>query len=311
MKRTGRIPWGEIRVGLLLTAVIAVVLWASFSGGGASIFDDKVEYRAYFANAGGLVTGAPVWIAGIEVGNVSDIDFVNQGPDRLIEVHIDVLESIQYMITQNATVEIGTIGFIGDKYVEVNAGSLDLPMLEAGSEIPAVKSPGVDALFAEGQETFTSAQGLVKNLEEITDEMKAGKGTLGQMVANDTLYREMTDMVSALTVLIGDMQSSQKKIVSSIENISTNLDGITEKVNNNEGTIGKLVSDPGLFEELHSSAARVDSILAKINQGRGTAGAMVNDDEMYQEIKNLIVRVENLVSDIEKNPRKYFKFSVF
>ncbi len=60
-----------------------------------------------------------------------------------------------------------------------------------------------------------------------------------------------------------------------------------------------------------TSAGRIDSILARVERGEGSAGALVKDDSLYIEIRNLVLRVENLVSDIEKNPRKYFKFSVF
>jgi phospholipid/cholesterol/gamma-HCH transport system substrate-binding protein len=66
-----------------------------------------------------------------------------------------------------------------------------------------------------------------------------------------------------------------------------------------------------VFDNLHASTGRIDSILARLSQGSGTAGAILTDDELYVETKNLIVRIENLVDDIEKNPRKYFKFSVF
>lgn len=118
-------------------------------------------------------------------------------------------------------------------------------------------------------------------------------------------------MLAAMTVLIDDMQESQKRIVSSIESVSENLSGISRKVNDNEGTLGRIISDPAIYDNLHSSTGRIDSILARISRGEGTAGALVNDDELYQEMRNLIVRIENLVIDIEKNPRKYFKFSVF
>jgi phospholipid/cholesterol/gamma-HCH transport system substrate-binding protein len=117
--------------------------------------------------------------------------------------------------------------------------------------------------------------------------------------------------MSSMTVLIGELQKNQERLVSSIENVSTNLSAISDKVNSNAGTVGKLIGDPGLYDNIHSSTGRLDSILARVERGDGTAGAIVNDAELYEEVKNLIVRVENLVTDIEKNPRKYFKFSVF
>jgi phospholipid/cholesterol/gamma-HCH transport system substrate-binding protein len=296
---------------MLILFAAAVIIWASFSGGGTSFIDSKVNYVAYFANAAGLVRGAPVWLAGVEVGNVYSLKIVNLDEKRKIEAKFNVLSSVREMITEDATIKIGTIGFIGDRYLEIIPGTAGLPLIEEGAEIRSVSPADVGSMFAEGEKTMLKAQDLVDNLTGLTGKLKNGEGTAGQLFTNDALYHEMTKMLAAMTVLVEGLQENQAKITASIDNISGNLDGITEKVNENEGTIGRLIADPGLYDNLHASSGRIDSILAKINQGRGTAGAMVNDDELYQEIKNLIVRIENLVTDIEQNPRKYFKFSVF
>jgi len=311
MKRTIKVKWGEIKVGILIMAAIAVLLWASFSGSGTSIFDKKINFYSYFPNVNGLVKGSPVWIGGVEVGNVYSIQFVNLDSARQIEVKYRVLESIQNMITEDAASKIGTIGFIGDKYVEIIPGTLGKPMIAEGGEVHSVSSGDLGAVFAESEKAISGARDLTGNLSIITDRIARGEGTAGQLFVNDTLYHEMTKMLAALTVLIDDMQDSQKKIVTSLESLSGNMDEIAGKVNSNEGTLGKLIADPDVYDNLRSSTGRVDSILARISRGDGTAGALVQDDELYQDIKDLVVRIENLVTDIEKNPRKYFKFSVF
>ncbi len=311
MKRTVKVKWGEVRVGLLLVFAVSAVLWATFSGGGTSILESKVKYMAYFNNVQGLVTGSPVWIAGVEVGNIYSIEFVNYDSTDQIQVKFRILESVQNMITTDARAMIGTIGLIGDKYIEIIPGTLTNPILGEGSAINSTRPADISQAFAAGQEAMESTRELADNLNEITRRIRRGEGTIGKAFIYDTLHNEITDLVAALTILIKDMQKTQGKVVASIENISTNLDGIIDKVNSNQGTLGKIISDPSIFNNLHSSTGRIDSILARIARGDGTAGAMLTDDELYQETKNLIVRIENLVSDIEKNPRKYFKFSVF
>jgi phospholipid/cholesterol/gamma-HCH transport system substrate-binding protein len=82
-------------------------------------------------------------------------------------------------------------------------------------------------------------------------------------------------------------------------------------VDDGEGSLGKLVNEEQLYNNMVRSTGRLDSILAKIDRGEGTAGALVNDAQLYEDVRNLMVRVQNLVADIEANPRKYFKFSVF
>jgi len=311
MKRSTKIKWGELRVGILLAIAVVIILWASFSGGGTSIFDSKVGFMAYFKNVNGLVKGSPVWVSGIEVGNVTSIKFVSLDEERQIAVKFRVLKSVAKIITSDATIKVGTIGLIGDKYIEVVPGTLTKPAIPEGSVIPSVTPGDISAVFAEGEKVMLETRDLTGNLSELTGRINRGEGSVGKMFTEDSLYNEMTRLMAALTVLINDMQQNQGRIVSSLESMTDNINGIAEKANKNEGTIGRLLSDPGLYDNIHTSSGRIDSILAKINTGQGTAGAMVNDDELYQEVKNLIVRIENLVTDIENNPRKYFKFSVF
>jgi phospholipid/cholesterol/gamma-HCH transport system substrate-binding protein len=311
MKRTVKVKWGEVRVGLLLVFAVTAVLWATFSGGGTSLLESKVNYMAYFDNVQGLVTGSPVWIAGVEVGNIYSIEFVNYDSTDQIQVRFRILKSVQNMITTDAKAMIGTIGLIGDKYIEIIPGTLTNPILQEESAINSTRPADISQAFAAGEQAMESTRELADNLNEVTRRIKRGEGSIGKVFLYDTLHNEISDLVAALTILIRDMQKTQGKVIASIENISTNLDGIIDKVNSNQGTLGKIISDPSVFDNLHSSTGRIDSILARIARGDGTAGAMITDDELYQETKNLIVRIENLVSDIEQNPRKYFKFSVF
>ncbi len=311
MKRSNKVKWGEIKVGVIITIAIFVLLWASFSGGGTSIFDKKIRYVAYFDNVSGLVKGAPVWIAGVEVGNVQSITFVNLDSAGQIEIKLRVKEAVANMITIDARIRLGTIGLLGDKYMEIIPGTLGKPRIAEDGAIRTDAAGDMAAIMSEGEELVTTSRKVMSNLGNITEQIKNGDGTVGQLVTDKQLYTELTSLIASMTVLIDDLQKNQARITLAIENISSDLEGISAKANSSGGTIGKMLGDPGMYDNLHSSAGRIDSILSKINRGQGTAGAIVNDDELYQEIKNLIVRIENLVTDIEKNPRKYFKFSVF
>ena len=72
-------------------------------------------------------------------------------------------------------------------------------------------------------------------------------------------------------------------------------------MNRGEGTLGNITT----------STACLDTIILRVNAAEGRMGLLVNDTALYIEVTELMVRVNNLATDIEKNPRKYFKFSVF
>ncbi|MCP4704648.1 MAG: MCE family protein [candidate division Zixibacteria bacterium] len=311
MKRSTKVKWGEIKVGVLITIALFVLVWASFSGSGTSIFDKKVKFVAYFDNVNGLVKGAPVWIAGVEVGNVSSIKFVNLDSAGQIELKLRVKESVTNMITIDARIRLGTIGMLGDKYLEIIPGTLGKQLIAEDGAIKTDAKGDLAAIMSEGEELISSSRKTMGNLCDITKQIQNGEGTLGQLISNDELHVELAGLISSMTILMDGLQKNQERITGAMENMSSDLADVTAKANSNTGTIGKLLSDPKLYDNLNSSTGRIDSILSKINQGQGTAGAIVNDDDLYQEVKNLVVRIENLVTDIEQNPSKYLKFSVF
>ena len=311
MKKTVGVKWGNLKVGLFLVAVIAILFWSSLSGGGTSIFESKKQFVCYFENVQGLLTGSPVWMSGVEVGNVRSAKFVILDSVARIKVVCRVKSSVWDKITTSAQVQLGTIGLLGDKFVDVVPGHTSDPQIEVGAEIPSIEANDAEAMFRAGKDAMARTGDLADNLNELLDRMNRGEGTLGLMATDDSVYHSMTTLLTHLTKLTVELHKNQERIVSSIEGISQSTVLLSDKVTANTGTIGKLVNDPALYDNLSATSAKMDTILQKINSAEGTLGLFVNDTVLYTEFANLLVRMNNLVSDIEENPRKYFKFSVF
>ena len=311
MERSGKIKFGNLWVGIIATFAMAALLYTSFQGGGTSIFDTKGELFAYFQNVNGLVKGAPVWLGGIEVGNVKTIEFVNLDENRRIKAVITVKHSVWEFMTADTKVQLGTIGLLGDKYVEILPGTKGLPLLEKGSEVPVLQQTGLDAMTAKAPGMVDSVDSLLTSMKEITTKIAAGKGTAGRIVTDSMLYRNLVDALDATTKLMTNIQKDQKEIMSRLAATMKNADKITSQIATGEGSAGKLIYDDKMYDNLASSTSHMDSILMKIDRGDGSAGALVNDQQLYEEVRDLVVRINSLIADIEKNPRKYFKFSVF
>ncbi len=311
MKRTVGIKWGGLTVGVVLMVAIALALWASLSGGGTSIFERKGQFVCYFRNVNGLVRGSPVWMSGVEVGNVRSVSFVNLDSLRQVKVVCRVKKSVWPMLTEDAEVMLGTIGLVGDKYLEIIPGTKGKPVINKMDAIGTRDAGDAIAMFKAGEEAIDEAKSVVDNLDSALARMNRGEGTLGQLATDDQLYHNLTELAARLTRLTADMQQNQERIVSSLEKTATTVERLSDQVNSNTGTIGKLVNDPQLYDNLSTTAAHLDTILHKLNTAEGSLGLLVSDTALYVEMTELLVRINNLVTDIEKNPRKYFKFSVF
>lgn len=311
MKRTGSIKWGKLQVGILLMFSIAIMMWASLSGAGTSIFDAKGNFHCFFANTSGMLPGSPVWMSGVEVGSVKSVKFVNVSPEKQVKVVCRINKEYWPMLTNDCKVQLGTIGLLGDKYVEIVPGTKGLPIIEEGAEIQVKDVGDAQEMFAKGEAAFEQVGSLISNLDTVVSRIRRGEGSLGLLSTDDAFYLEMTALMTSLTKLSAGLQKNQERVTSSLERMSVSVADLSDQVKNNTGTIGKLMNDPALYDNLSATTAKLDKIMNRIDRAEGTLGLMVSDTAMYVEFTNLLVRVGNLVADIEENPRKYFKFSVF
>ena len=311
MQRTTKIKWGSLKVGSVLAIGIAIMFWASLSGGGTSIFDSKGKFTCYFANVSGLVPGAPVWLSGVEVGNVKSIKFVALDSLRQVEIICRVKRDVWMYMTDDARVQLGTIGFLGDKYVEILPGTVGKPTIEDFAVVKTQDAGSADAMFREGEQALSKAGNIADNLDQLLTGLNKGEGTLGKLATDDTLYRDLTMLMKKMTQLTASLQKNQERIVASLETTSNSIASLSTKIDENRGTMGRLINDPQLYDNLAASSARLDSIMKVINAAEGSMGLFVRDTAFYSETVNLLERVNNLVTDIQNDPRKYFKFSVF
>lgn len=311
MKRSIHVKWGNLRVGILLMLALLALIWASFSGSGTSIFEPKARFTCYFRNVNGLLKGSPVWMSGVEVGNVFAVDFVNLDADRQVKVICRVKESIWPMLTDNASVQLGTIGFLGDKYVEVVPGTSDRPMIKE-MDVVATRDVGeASAMFKEGEQAMGELRKLGANLDTVMSRLNRGEGTLGRMAKDTSLYVQITRLASSVSNLADRLSKNQERFVASLEKAADAMNEVGAQVGSNRGTIGKAFDDPALYNNLNATMARLDTITLKLNRGDGTVGLLVNDTALYTQTVDLLSRVNKLIADIQKNPTKYFKFSVF
>jgi len=311
MKQSSGSKWSNLKVGALLMVAAALMFWASFTGSGTSIFEPKKSFNCYFKNINGLLSGSPVWMSGVEVGNVRSVTFVNLDSLRQVKVACRIKASVWHMMTEGTEVTLGTIGFLGDKFVEIFPGPNNNVEILEGVVVPTRIVADASAVFNAGEDAFRQMESLVGNFDTVMARMRNGDGTLGQLSTNDQLYIELTALLASLTKLSGDLQTNQERLTSSIEKTANSVENLSQQVSNNTGTLGKLMNDPALYDNLATSSARLDTVMTRISNAEGSMGLLVSDTALYVEVVDLLARVNNLVADIEKNPRKYFKFSVF
>src|SRR5262245_32648256 len=234
----------EVKVGILILTAIGLLAAFILVMGGVN-FQPSYPIFVEFDNPGGLQTGAPVKIAGVKVGKISEIQFrggeINTSTGRrdpLVRIRVLLEKRYQKSIKENSLFYVTTQGVLGEQFLAIEPGSSDRPVLPEGAVVRGLDPPRLDMLLAEGYELLHSTVTSVReNREEIAEAFdglrKTLKGT-GQFLDNN---QDRLDHIAAnveqITVDADEaVKGAKKKYVDNpqIDRIINNVDGTTAAV---------------------------------------------------------------------------------
>jgi phospholipid/cholesterol/gamma-HCH transport system substrate-binding protein len=310
VKRSGHIPWGEYRLGLLVFVGLLIFVWASIRGGGA-FFERRTELKAQFTNVQGLTTGSPVWFRGVEVGSVSGLSVEQEGDSSFIAVRFRVQDDIVAALNSDAYVRIEAINFFGEKFVDLIEGTPGAGPLAADQLMPADIPPDMGTMIRTGEVVLLKLDVVATNLAMLTEAIGQGEGTLGALLTERGLHDDLKSLTRDLGQLARSLDESQGRTAEALVATAQHLDTLMVAINQSQGTVGLMLRDPRLYESLASASASADTTMGRVKEGEGSVGKALTDEEAYAEFAKTLQRLNILLEDIQKNPKKYFKFSVF
>ncbi|AEB08750.1 MlaD family protein [Desulfobacca acetoxidans] len=306
--------WGvEAKVGVFVLAALLLLGYMSLRVGKFSFvtWGEQFPLQARFTSVSGLAENGRVEIAGVEVGRIKAIHLSD---GRAL---VDLLLRPGLDLRQDAQARIRTKGMLGEKYIELELGSPDNPALPAGgvisrtesavefdqllSKVPALLDdfrPILNDVRAVSQtlqrvigttEGETSLKEILENfnqasksLSQVARGLERGEGTLGKLLKDDGLYREVQGVVR-------EVQSAAK-----------NLTAFSDKLARGDGTIAKLVNDKGLYEQANQAITRLNRVAHKIDAAEGTLGKLVNDKSLYDDAKKAVKNVNQAMEGIKE-----------
>jgi phospholipid/cholesterol/gamma-HCH transport system substrate-binding protein len=310
VRRSGDIPFGQWRLGVVIVVGVAIFLWASIKGG-ASFLEHRSLLHARFTNVSGLTQGSPVWFRGLEVGSVKTIRIKNEGDSSYVEIGMSVHKETLQSMHSDSKVRIEAINFFGEKYVDISPGTSGSPRVSAGAMLQTDTTPELADLLEKGKTTLNSVDQITEDLAVVTKQLREGKGSLGLMINDRRLYDDLHHMTAEIASLSHELNSSQRRTSDALNAMAVQIDTLVGRLNRGQGTLGLLAQDPRLYESLNGTASGADTLLAMTAAGQGSAGRVFHDPKLYDELSGSLERLNALLLDIQKNPKKYFKFSLF
>jgi phospholipid/cholesterol/gamma-HCH transport system substrate-binding protein len=297
-------------IGLMLAGVVAVVLL----GRSKHVFESRVRLHATFSDVLGLVQGAPVRVAGVNVGTVSQIMFVRGQPRPLIRVDLDVKQSALGLIRSDSMARISNQGLLGDKIVEVTAGSTAESAVHADGEIKTAPAPDFDQMLKQAAVVLDDTRRVADRVAAAVDQIADPKTIAevresvlhihallhatekGEGLAHALFYdRRTADELTRLESNLSQVAMHVDRGVQHLDAVLAATDDDGRQVINNLSRAAKSVGSTAdqvqrshVVANLDRASADLVAITGSVRSGQGTLGALVADPTVYEQLVQVL-----------------------
>jgi phospholipid/cholesterol/gamma-HCH transport system substrate-binding protein len=335
--------------------LVALVIGASVAfaiGAQENAFAPKTTYYAIFEDVGGLQKGSTVRVAGVNVGSVTEVLIAEEGT---IEVRFRIIDEATHLIRGEpdapigeteplpSFISIGSKGLLGDRLLEITVGADEYPEWNPDEPIPVSVGGGIMAL---AERTLSEAEGTAKNLrlatdpfadQEFSNDLKetarnlakatgmiaSGDGTIGRLLYDAELGRDVKGAVkelraagkqvaalgSSLNEIARDVQTNEgtanallygtegADAIRNIRDTFGQLNTILTDVREGDGAANQLIYGElgdSFMANLQDASEDIAFLTKEAREGKGTIGALLTDPSIYEDIKRL-------VGDLERN----------
>jgi len=318
----------EVRVGLFLVVAFLILISLFELLGKETIFGRMVEYRTSFKSIPGLKVGDPVRLAGVDVGTVRDIRVVG----ARVEVLLRVKPGTPVKTDSMATIKLTSL--LGTNFVDITFGSPAAQISPPGSLLQSSEPPDLNTMLVRLNDAAGDIQTLVRQVNEglgksiepissafqsmdkIAKKIEKGEGTLGRLIADDSLYREIRGMAANLNQVSDQIAKGQgtlgklltddalykdmRGLTADLRGSTGSLSRMMKDVESGKGTLGKLVKDDTLYNETREALTGIRNMSKKIADGQGTLGRLVNDEALYTEMLRTVASLNGIMKKVER-----------
>lgn len=299
-------PSKLIKIGFFTLLAIALLYFGINYLKGIAIFGREYTYYARFSNVEGLVVASPVKINGYKVGTVQDLKF-EIAPDgtasTLVQVNIDQ----EYKIPQGTRASIKA-ALLGGAQLDLQLSSSQqilaegdfLETSETASDplgtitnevLPRVAQliPKVDSILSSTQDLLATPE-LKQSIHEAHATLASARSSMQKL---DGL---MASLQSYTRQDVGPMIGKANSTLTRIDNFSQQLDSINVR---------------RIITNLETTSNELHTLSQQLNSKEGTLGKVINDEKLYEDLRSLLTSTDSLVTDFKEHPRKYIKLSIF
>jgi phospholipid/cholesterol/gamma-HCH transport system substrate-binding protein len=303
----------ELKIGIMAVVALAALILGFNYLKGSSLFQHTKKLYAVFDNVDGVEVSNNVQINGLTIGSVTAINESDVDLTHGIIVTITLKKEVH--IPRNSVAMINS-GFISSATITIAKGD-DTQFLNAGDTLLTKKKANLISQVQESVNpiilrlgvTLQSLDSLIQAVGTMFD--PRFKNNVGSIMAN--LANSTAQLQIMLNAQSGALAQSLKNVNTFTANLAKNNDHVTHTLENVETTTSKLsqAKIPETVDALKASITELNGLLAKLNSDNGTVGMLMNDKRLYQNLEASTRSLNILLDDFRVHPKRYVNVSVF
>lgn len=277
----------KLRLGIfVMLGTLLFIAGVYFIGQRKDLFSTTFTISSHFQNVNGLQKGNNVRYSGINIGTVKDITMIN---DSTIEVQMNIEENISSHLKKNAVATISSDGLVGNMIVNIVPGKGISAEISNGDRIESYSKIGADDILSTLSVTNENAAILTADLLKITTRMIEGKGTLGILLNDTIMAKELQQSITNLKIASGGASRSITELNHIITSLKTNDDSVLGMLMNDTISGNKLKN---IVSNLETSSIEIENVLSNIH-------SVVNEFNSSEGAFNYIVQDTSLVNSLQ------------
>lgn len=292
----------EIQVGITVLLAVLTLIFSVAWLKDLTLHQSKRVWKVEFPETGGLAKSDEVLVNGMRKGEVKSMDL--KGDRVLVELEL----SKEITLTRDSKVAIRNVGMMGEKVIAVDLRTSGSPY-STNDVIPGIYEKGIGEVFAQLSETVDAVSDLSIQLRNVAA-MLSSEGKITSTIENfsrtsEELRLAVTENRASLRSTLSDFAAASR----TAKSLTTDREVQLRKTLDHFSSAAEKLDQ--LSSRLDSLRAVIQTVSSKVERGEGTLGKLVADEKLYNELNESVRSLKTLIEDVKAHPKKYFKFSVF
>lgn len=290
----------EIKVGLLVSISVLIFFAGFYFLKGSNFFTSQNKYYCFFDKVDGLQVSANVQVRGMNIGRVSDIEL----EDNKVKVTITVNKTVK--VDKGTKAVLASADLIsGTKVIKLELSD-NTELLAKGSEIPAEIERGIlDNISNDMSPVVATAKKVMIELDSVVSGVKDVMSKRNKEAITNSVAS-----IEATTANIAVLSEKLKNQSGHIQNILVNADTLTRNFSKASDQVANAPIKQTV-EEMQATISELREVVNKINTGEGSMGKLVNDKELYNNLNNSLNSLDKLMVDLKAHPSRYINLTIF